>query len=143
MTLTFNPVVYNNLLTEVTPKVIETEREYEQMLAIAESLTFQTNRSLEQTAIYKLLVTLIEAYESEQYPMQAAVPHIVLHHLMDASETKVEDLIGVLGNEDTVAQIMAGQQSISIVQAHILGKKFKVDPELFRTHLRPGQRIET
>ena len=133
MTLTFDPVAYNNLLTEVTPKVIETEGEYEQMLAIAESLTFQTNRSPEQTALYKLLVTLIEAYESEHYPMQEAVPHTVLRHLMDASETTVEDLIGVLGNEDTVIQIMAGQQSISIVQAHILGKRFKVAPGLFQT----------
>lgn len=132
MTLTFDPVVYNNLLTEVTPKVIETEHEYEQMLAKAESLTFQTKRSPEQIALYKLLVTLIEAYESEHYPIQETLPHIVLRHIMDVSGTTIEDLTGVLGNENSVSQIIEGHQPISIVQAHILGKRFKVAPELFQ-----------
>jgi HTH-type transcriptional regulator / antitoxin HigA len=33
MTLTFNPQTYSHLLAEISPKVIETEAEYDQALA--------------------------------------------------------------------------------------------------------------
>jgi HTH-type transcriptional regulator / antitoxin HigA len=64
MTLTFDRSVYCNLLTEIAPKIIETEDEYESALSLTERLTFQKNRTLEETALYKLLVTLIETYLS-------------------------------------------------------------------------------
>lgn len=51
------------------PKVIETEEEYDRALAVAERLTFCKNRTLEEQALHKLIVTLIEAYEAQNYPM--------------------------------------------------------------------------
>jgi len=69
MTLTFNSTVYNNLLAAVAPKAIETEQEYDRTLAIVEQLTFNKNRTPEQTALYKLLTILVEAYEVENYPI--------------------------------------------------------------------------
>ncbi len=70
MTLTFNQAAYSNLLIEVVPKVIETEQEYDRALAVAERLTFAKNRTPEEQAIHKLIVTLIEAYEAQNYPME-------------------------------------------------------------------------
>ena len=49
MTLTFNQTSYSNLLAEVAPKVIETEAEYDRALAIAEKLTFDRNKTPEQS----------------------------------------------------------------------------------------------
>jgi HTH-type transcriptional regulator/antitoxin HigA len=49
--------------------VIETAEEYEHLLKLAEQLTFAKNRTPEERALHKLLVTLIEAYEAENYPM--------------------------------------------------------------------------
>ena len=74
MTLTFSPEVYNDLLVEVTPKVIETESEYERTLAIVERLTFNRNRTPEETELHKLLVMLVETYESEHYPIPECSP---------------------------------------------------------------------
>ncbi|AVH72047.1 hypothetical protein [Nostoc sp. 'Lobaria pulmonaria (5183) cyanobiont'] len=57
-----------------TPKVIETEEEYDRALAIAERLTFCKNRTPEDQALHKLIVTLIEAYEALNYPIDESVP---------------------------------------------------------------------
>jgi HTH-type transcriptional regulator / antitoxin HigA len=80
MSLTFNPIAYGSLLAEFAPMVIETEAEYDRALAMAEQLTFAKNLTLEQRALYKLLVMLIEAYEAEHYPMGKSTPHEILQH---------------------------------------------------------------
>ncbi len=62
MTLTFDRTAYGDLLLEVTPKVIESESEYEQTPVAVEALTVNQNRTPEETTLYKLLVMLVEAY---------------------------------------------------------------------------------
>ena len=131
MTLTFNPVTYSDLLVEVTPKVIETESEYEHTLAIVERLTFNRNRTPEETALHKLLVMLVEAYESEYYPIPECSPDEILRHIMEASETCQADLVGILGSSEGVADIVSGKRAISKAQAKILAEQFKVSPSLF------------
>ena len=65
MTLTFDTTAYSNLLSQYIPRVIETEEEYDRALKIAEKLTFAKNRTPEEKALHKLLVTLIKTYETE------------------------------------------------------------------------------
>ena len=78
MTLTFDKIAYSNLLSEYIPQVIETEAEYNRALEIAEKLTFVKNRTPEEKALHKLLVTLIEVYETENYPMNESAPFDIL-----------------------------------------------------------------
>ncbi|MGB3294396.1 MAG: transcriptional regulator [Phormidesmis sp.] len=131
MTLTIDPVVYSSLLTEITPKVIESEAEYERTLSIVEKLTFNQKRTPEETAIYKLLVTLVEAYETENYPIPEASPNDILRHLLEASGTHQADLVGILGSNDLVLEVLNGERSISQEQAKILAKLFRVNLSLF------------
>lgn len=131
MTLTFNPAVYRDLLVEVTPKTIETETEYERTLAIVENLTFNRNRTPEETAIHKLLVMLVEAYEAEHYPMPESSPDEILQHIMEASGTRQADLVGIVGSSGVVSEIVNGKRAISKAQAKILAELFKVSPSLF------------
>jgi HTH-type transcriptional regulator/antitoxin HigA len=131
MTLTFNPIAYRNLLTETTPRVIETEEEYDRALAIVERLTFTKNRTPEEQALYKLLVLLIETYEAETYPMEQSAPHEILQHLMEASGTRQADLVGLIGTSGVVSEVVNGKRTISKVQAKALGNYFKVSPSLF------------
>jgi HTH-type transcriptional regulator / antitoxin HigA len=131
MTPTFDQATYRSLLTEVVPRVIETEEEYDRALAIAERLTFAKNLTLEEKAIYKLLVTLIEAYETENYPMDDSLPHEILQHLMESSGTRQVDLVGIIGSSGVVSEVVQGKRSISKAQAKALGDCFKVSPSLF------------
>jgi HTH-type transcriptional regulator / antitoxin HigA len=131
MTLTFNQNTYRNLLAEFVPVVIETEEEYERVLEIVEQLTFNKNRTTEEKALYKLLVVLIETYETENYPMEQSAPHEILQHILEASGTSESDLGGIIGSSDAVSEILNGKQAISRSQSKILSEYFKVSPSLF------------
>jgi HTH-type transcriptional regulator / antitoxin HigA len=132
MTLTFNPTVYIDLLSQAIPSVIETEAEYQRILALTESLHFKKERTLEEQKIYKLLVTLIEIYESEQYALPASSPHEILQHIMESSGLKQTDIAEIIGaSSGVVSQIFNGKRTISKAQAKALGSRFKVSPSLF------------
>ncbi len=69
MTITFDKDVYGKLLADVQPKVITSEEENERYLEIVEKLMACKNRTLEQNALLKLLVTLIEDFEEQHYQL--------------------------------------------------------------------------
>ncbi len=131
MTLTFNLTAYSDLLREITPKIIETEMEYEKTLAIVEQLTFKRDRTPEETALHRLLVILIETYEAEQYPIPESSPDEILRHIMEASGTRQIDLVGIIGSSGVVSEIVNGKRTISKAQAKILADRFKVSSSLF------------
>ena len=130
MILTFDGATYSKLLAEIAPRAIETEEEYDRLLAVAERLTFAKNRTPEERALYKLLVTLIEVYETENYPIESE-PHEILQHVMESSGTRQADLVGIIGSSGVVSEVVNGKRAISKAQAKALGDYFKISPSLF------------
>ena len=130
-TYILNPESYANLLAIYKPKVIRTDEENEQAIALAEKLAHQLNRTTEESALYDLLITLIEKYENEQYPMGESKPLSMLLHLMEAKDLKQGDLVGVMASSEVVSEIINGEREISKAEARVLGPFFQVDPELF------------
>lgn len=130
MTLEFDRQSYAQLLTEVTPQVIETEAEYDRLLTITERLMF-SERTPEETVLFKLLVLLIEIYETKTYPMDRSKSHEILQHIMESSGTRQADLVGEIGSSGVVSEIVSGKRAISKRQAELLGDRFKVSPKLF------------
>jgi HTH-type transcriptional regulator/antitoxin HigA len=131
MTLTINPEFYAQLLAKYQPKVIETEEESDRAITLAQELEHKTNRTLEEDAILELLITLIEKFENENYPIAAGTPHSMLLHLMEANGIKQENLIGVIGSRGVVSEVVNGKRSISKAQAKALAEFFSVDVGLF------------
>jgi HTH-type transcriptional regulator/antitoxin HigA len=131
MTLTFNPDKYKELLTAYLPKLIKTEAENEQALAIVEELMHR-KRTPEENEIYQLLITLIEKFEQEHYQLnQQNKPESMLLFLLEESDKNREDLVAVLGTEDIVNNIFNGQEKINAEQARKLGEFFHVESSLF------------
>ena len=132
MTLTFNPDKYSQLLVRYQPKLIRTEEENERALAIVEELMHRPNRSPEENELYELLITLIEKFEREFYlPGEASTPHSMLVFLMEQQNVKPEDLLGIIGAEEVVAEVIKGKREMTQEQAKAIGKFFKVEPSLF------------
>jgi HTH-type transcriptional regulator/antitoxin HigA len=131
MILTFDGATYSKLLAEIAPRAIETEEEYDRLLAVAERLTFAKNLTPEERALYKLLVTLIQVYETENYPMDKSEPHEILQHIMESSGTRQADLVGIIGSSGVVSEVVNGKRAISKAQAKALGDYFKISPSLF------------
>ncbi len=131
MTLTFNSENYAQLLAKYQPKLITKDEENEQAILITEELAHKTNRTREESALYELLIALIEKYENEQYPMGETTPLSMLLHLMEVRGLKQADLIGVIGSSGVVSEIINGKREISKAQAKALGDFFHVDAGLF------------
>ena len=76
------------------PVVIETEQEYERMLAAIEELVEKDEEDLttEEGRLLQLLATLVEQYEDRHYPLPKSSPHKMLKHLIEDKGLKPSDL---------------------------------------------------
>jgi HTH-type transcriptional regulator / antitoxin HigA len=131
MTITTSRNDYPRLLAEIAPQAIESEAEYERALAIAEGLTFQQDKTSAEIQLLKLLVTLVEAYENENYPMEHVAPHQLLQNLMQEHNLRQADLVNLIGSRGVVSEVVNGKRKISKAQAKSLGQLFGVSPGLF------------
>ncbi len=108
------------------------QAENEKALAIVEELMHRHDRTPEEDELYELLIVLIERFEQEYYaPGVTATPHSLLLFLMEQRSLKPADLVGIIGDEAGVYELVNGQGDISKEQALILGSFFYVEPSLF------------
>jgi HTH-type transcriptional regulator / antitoxin HigA len=131
MTITLDRNNYPQLLAEFVPQAIDSEAEYDRSLAIAEHLTFKKDRTKAEIKFLKLVVVLIEDYETEHYPMGDVAPHELLQHLMESNHTRQADLVGIIGSRGVVSEVVNGKRAISKAQAKALGEFFNISPGLF------------
>jgi HTH-type transcriptional regulator / antitoxin HigA len=131
MTRIFNPESYGQLLAKYQPKIITTEQENEQAIALAQDLEHCLNKSVEEEALLDLLVTLIEKFEETHYLIPEGTPLSMLFHLMEAQDIDPKALVGVIGSWETVLKIINSETNISKSQAKALAKLFKVDESFF------------
>ena len=120
MTFTFNREQYTDLLIKYQPKIIETEIEYRQALAIVEHFVFKKERPLEELALYDLAIMLVKDYESKICPMddwRTQSPSEMLQYLLESSGQKQADLFGIIGSSGIVSEVVNGKRSISKSQA--------------------------
>ncbi|ALF53160.1 transcription regulator with HTH domain protein [Nostoc piscinale CENA21] len=131
MTHTINSTIYGELLLHYQPRIIKTESENEQFLAVVEELLARPDLSPEEDILLELLVKLIEDFEAKHYQLNASTPGSRLLHLMDARNLQPSDLVEVLGSSEIVNRLLDGEQEITKEQAKVLGQFFHVEPELF------------
>lgn len=131
MTLTFNTDTYANLLAQHRPKIITSVDENDTAIALAEDLAHRDPKTPEEQALLELLITLIEKFEDEHYPIPVSTPLEMLKHFMEARNLKQEDLIGIIGSRGVVSEVFNGKRNISKAQAKSLAAYFNVEVGLF------------
>ncbi len=132
MTLTFNRDLYQDLLLEYQPKLIKTEQENEQALAMVDKLMHLANRTPEQQELYELLIVLVEKFEQEFYqPEQEKNPISMLLFLMEQQDIQSSDLVNIFGSISVVEDVIAGRVQIDRSTSESLGRLFHVDSILF------------
>jgi HTH-type transcriptional regulator/antitoxin HigA len=124
---------YAALVVQVLPIAIQTEEEYEIMLANINELMSRSEESLsvEENRLLETLAILVEAYEDEHYPIPEAKPNEILKMLMKEHNLKQSDLLDVFGSSGIASEVVNGKRSISKAQAKKLAERFKVSVELF------------
>ena len=127
MDLTFNQNTYGILLTQYRPKVITTEAENEQAISLAQELEHRQNLTPEEKTFLELLVTLIEKFENENYPIPQGSSQNTLRHLIQENDLNQEDLVNILGSESVVMDIINGTRNMSKLEAQFLANFFNID----------------
>ncbi|PSB53085.1 transcriptional regulator [filamentous cyanobacterium Phorm 6] len=131
MLRTFDAKSYTDLLVRYQPKPIATGAENDAAIALACELEHRPARSLEEELFLELLITLIEKFEAENYPIPKGDSASMLRHLMDARDLDKADLILVLGTQTEVDKIIVGERDLEIDEARKLADFFRVDISLF------------
>jgi len=123
---------YTRLLSRTLPARIANDTEYERLLAETERLMDKEEElSPAESTLLDLLVTLIEQYEEQRYPIAQASPHEMLQHLMEARELTHKDVWPMFGSKGVASEVLNGKRAISKTQAKKLAEFFHVSPALF------------
>ncbi len=89
-----NPKKYGQLLARALPKAIETEKENERALEIVDELMSKGEKSLtvEESALLKLLVGLIEKFEEDGVTGSAATTAVAVATVDDPAKSAIVTL---------------------------------------------------
>ncbi|MDZ8263157.1 transcriptional regulator [Nostoc sp. ChiQUE01b] len=123
MTPTSSQKTYTDLLIHYQPKPIKTEQEYNRALTAVEGM-MSGELTEAETALFELLVLLIENYESRHYSMGESKPVATLESLMHEFDVQPTSLLGVFGTIEIVREVINGQRKVSQSQAESLAQFF-------------------
>jgi HTH-type transcriptional regulator/antitoxin HigA len=124
---------YENLLVDVLPRVIETDRQYREIAGrFGDLLGKGRARTGDETKLMRLLGVLIEDYDRRHsMPPDDSTPAESLRFLVEHSGKTAADLLPVFHQRSHVNEALNGKRRISSAQAKRLGKMFSVKPALF------------
>lgn len=132
-TLTVDRKKYARLANRIVVKAIETEEEYDRMIAAVEHLMDKGEDRLspEESALLETMAILVQAYDDRHHPLPAVAPNEMLAYVMETSGRTAKDLLPVFGTRGRVSEVLSGKRSISKEQAKKLALVFKVTVDLF------------
>jgi HTH-type transcriptional regulator / antitoxin HigA len=132
-TLTVDPKKYARLANRILVKAIETEEEYDHMVAAVEQLMDKGEDLLspEESALLETMAILVQAYDDRHHPLPSVPPNKMLAYLMETSGRTAKDLLPALGTRGRVSEVLSGKRAMSKQQAKKLASVFKVAVDLF------------
>ncbi|MEH2247106.1 helix-turn-helix domain-containing protein [Nostoc sp.] len=123
MTPTSSQQTYTDLLIQYQPKPIKTEQEYNRALTAVEGM-MSGELTEAETALFELLVLLIENYEECHYLMGESKPVATLESLMHEFNVEPSSLVEVFDSVEIIREVVNGQRKVSQSQAESLAKFF-------------------
>jgi len=124
---------WNTLQDHVVLGQIRTEKQYRNMVAIADKLIDEIGGDERHplSTLLEVVAALIEQYESESAPFEDAEPRSVLGLLMEQHDLKQADLAKEIGSQGVVSEILNGKREINARQAKALAQRFGVSASVF------------
>ena len=108
------------------------EKDYINLVNLLDSLIDEVgnNESHPLSSLMETIGTLIETYESHNYPELEGDPINALKTLMEEHGLKQSDLPEI-GSQGVVSEILSGKRQLNVRQLKLLGERFKVSPAVF------------
>lgn len=108
------------------------EKDYNNLVNLLDSLIDEVgnNESHPLSSLMETIGSLIETYESQNYPDIEGDPINALKTLMEEHGLKQSDLPEI-GSQGVVSEIISGKRQLNVRQLKLLSERFKVSPVVF------------
>jgi HTH-type transcriptional regulator / antitoxin HigA len=116
-------------------KPIRSERDYEHALAEVEEL-WGAKAGTPKGDRLDILATLIEAYETEHYPMDPPDPIEAIKFRMEQQGLTRKDLEEILGTRTRVSEVLNRKRGLSINMIRALHDKLGISAEILIRSIR-------
>lgn len=110
-------------------KLIKTEEEYESALARIDEL-FDSEPDTPEGDEFELLVSLVEIYEKEHYPIEAPDPISAIKFRMEQEGLTNADMVAYLGSRSKVSEVFSGKRQLSITMIRKLVEGLHIPAEI-------------
>src|ERR1700730_8199695 len=118
-------------------KPIRNERDHERALRRVEEL-WNSPEGSPQSDEMGILVTLIDAYEREHYPIDLPDPIEAIKFRLEQQGKDTRALIGVIGHRTRVHEVLNGKRSLSLKMIRNLHDKFGIPANVL---IQPAQQM--
>lgn len=110
-------------------KLIKTEEDYKAALKLADEL-FDAKPDTPEGDKLELIVTLIEIYEKEHFPIDNPTPIEAIKFRMDQMGLLPKDLVPFIGSKSKVSEILSGKRTLSLNMIRQLASGFNIPVEV-------------
>jgi HTH-type transcriptional regulator / antitoxin HigA len=100
-------------------KSIRTKRDYEAALKAIEAL-MRAKRNTPEGDRLDVLVTLVEAYEAKDFPVDLPDPVEAIKYMMEQRNLTVEDLVAYIGQPNRAYELLNHKRPLTMVMAYKL-----------------------
>lgn len=110
-------------------KLIKTEEDYKEALKLADEL-FDAKPDTPEGDKLELIVTLIEIYEKEHFPIDNPTPIEAIKFRMDQMGLLPKDLVPFIGSKSKVSEILSGKRTLSLNMIRQLASGLNIPVEV-------------
>lgn len=78
----------------------------------------------------EILVTLVEAYEAEHWPVEAPDPISALKHVMDARGFRQKDLAALIGSQPRASDVLNRRRPLTLPMIRVLSAEWNLPADV-------------
>ena len=110
-------------------KLIRNEADYDAALEAIDGLMSAALDTPEGNKL-EVLVTLVEAYEAEHWPLEAPDPVSVIEHVMEARGLRQRDLATLIGSQPRASEVLNRRRPLTLPMIRALSREWKLPADM-------------
>ena len=110
-------------------KPIRKEADYDMALTVIDGLMGAEPDTREGDDL-EILVTLVEAYEADRWPMEAPDPIAAIEHVMEARGLRQKDLAALIGSQPRASEVLKRRRPLTLAMIRALSAEWNLPAEV-------------
>ena len=110
-------------------KRIKSEADYDKVLTAIDGLMGAAPDTLESDTL-DVLVTLVEAYEAERWPIEVPDPIAAIEHVMEARGLRQKDFAALIGSQPHASEVLNRQRPLTLPMIRVLSIEWNLPADV-------------